>query len=42
MVKSDAPGLKVKKNKDATLRYYWEARTDAVKLGYKPINPPAL
>ncbi len=38
MVKSDAPGLKVKKNKDATLRYYWEARTDAVKLGYKPTS----
>lgn len=36
MVKSDTPGLKIKKNKDGSLRYYWEARTDAVKLGYKP------
>lgn len=36
MVKSDAPGLKVKRNKDGTLRFYWEARSDAVKLGYKP------
>ena len=36
MVKSDAPGLKVKKNKDGTFRFYWEARSDAVKLGYRP------
>ena len=36
MVKSDAPGLKAKKNKDGTLRHYWEARSDAVRLGYKP------
>lgn len=35
-MKSDAPGLKVKKNKDGTFRFYWEARSDAVKLGYKP------
>lgn len=38
MVKSEAPGLKIKKNKDGTLRYYWEARSDAVKLGYKPTS----
>jgi integrase len=36
--KPDAPGLKIKKNKDGSLRYYWEARTDAVKRGYKPSN----
>lgn len=36
MVKSDTPGLKVKRNKDGSLRYYWEARTDAAKLGYRP------
>ena len=36
MVKSEAPGLKVKRNKDGTLRHYWEARSDAVALGYKP------
>lgn len=35
-MKSDAPGLKRKKNKDGSFRYYWEARGDAVRLGYKP------
>jgi len=31
-----SPGLKRKPNKDGTLRYYWEARTDLVKRGYRP------
>ena len=33
---SDAPGLKRKRNADGTYRYYWEARTDLAKRGYRP------
>jgi hypothetical protein len=37
MVKAaDAPGLKRKRNNDGTFRYYWEARTDLTKRGYRP------
>ena len=37
MVKmTEAPGLKVKSNKDGSKRYYWEARTDIAKQGFKP------
>lgn len=32
----EAPGLKRKNNKDGTLRWYWEARSDLVKRGYRP------
>jgi len=32
----DAPGLKRKRNGDGSSRWYWEARTDIVKKGYKP------
>lgn len=35
-MKTEAPGLKVKSNKDGTVRYYWEARTDAARRGYRP------
>lgn len=38
MVKSDAPGLKMKRNADGSIRFYWQARTDATKLGYKPTS----
>jgi hypothetical protein len=36
MVTTDASGLKRKRNQDGTFRYYWEARTDLVKRGYRP------
>jgi hypothetical protein len=36
MVITDAPGLKRKRNRDGTSRWYWEARTDLVKRGYRP------
>ena len=37
MVKaSSAPGLKRKANGDGTFRYYWSARSDLVKRGYRP------
>ena len=37
MVKaSNAPGLKRKANGDGTFRYYWSARSDLVKRGYRP------
>jgi len=36
MVTTDAPGLKRKSNDDGTFRYYWQARTDLVKKGYRP------
>jgi hypothetical protein len=32
----EAPGLKHKRNQDGTSRWYWEARTDLVKRGYRP------
>lgn len=32
----DAPGLKHKKNSGGSSRYYWEARSDLVKRGYRP------
>lgn len=35
---SDAPGLKRKKNDDGTFRFYWEARTDLAKRGYRPTS----
>src|SRR5262245_15548367 len=39
MVKvTESPGLKVKSNKDGSKRYYWEARSDIAKLGYKPAS----
>ena len=31
-----APGLKRKRNRDGTYRFYWQARSDLVKLGYRP------
>jgi hypothetical protein len=31
-----APGLKRKRNKDGTTRWYWEARSDLVRKGYTP------
>lgn len=33
---SDAPGLKRKPNADGSFRWYWEARSDLVKRGYRP------
>src|SRR5829696_4047458 len=36
MVMTEAPGLKRKRNQDGTYRWYWEARTDLVKRGYRP------
>ena len=36
MVTTDAPGLKRKRNDDGTFRYYWQARTDLVRKGYRP------
>ena len=36
MVIRVAPGLKRKSNGDGTFRYYWQARTDLVKKGYRP------
>lgn len=32
----DAPGLKVRRNKDGTKRLYWVARADIRKAGYEP------
>lgn len=32
----DAPGLKVRRNKDGTARLYWVARADIRKAGYMP------
>ncbi|MGA0562835.1 integrase [Ancylobacter sp. VNQ12] len=32
----DAPGLKVRRNKDGTARLYWVARSDIRKAGYLP------
>lgn len=32
----DAPGLKVRKNADGSLRYYWSASEAAARAGYKP------
>jgi hypothetical protein len=37
-IKDDAPGLKRKRNKDGTLRWYWEASSGAVKGGYRPAS----
>lgn len=34
--KLNAPGLKIRRNKDGTQRLYWCARTDLVKRGYQP------
>lgn len=34
----DAPGLKRKRNGDGSFRYYWEARSDVAKRGYRPTN----
>ncbi|MCZ6448806.1 MAG: integrase [Alphaproteobacteria bacterium] len=31
-----APGLKRKRNRDGTYRFYWQARSDLVTLGYRP------
>jgi len=36
MVTTDSPGLKQKRNDDGSYRYYWQARTDLVKKGYRP------
>jgi hypothetical protein len=36
MVTTDAPGLKRKPNGDGAFRYYWEARSDLAKKGYRP------
>jgi len=37
MVKqSNAPGLKGKRNKDGSVRWYWEARSDIARRGYRP------
>jgi hypothetical protein len=33
---TDAPGLKRKLNTDGSFRFYWEARTDLAKRGYRP------
>ncbi|BEV46026.1 tyrosine-type recombinase/integrase [Afipia carboxidovorans] len=33
---SDEPGLKRKSNKDGSFRWYWEARSDLAKRGYRP------
>jgi hypothetical protein len=35
-VNANAPGLKCKRNKDGTFRWYWEANRAAVKRGYQP------
>jgi hypothetical protein len=34
----DTPGLKRKLNKDGTFRFYWEARSDLAKRGYRPTS----
>jgi hypothetical protein len=34
--KLDAPGLKLRSNKDGYVRLYWVARADRVKAGYRP------
>ena len=34
--KFNAPGLKIRRNKDGTQRLYWCARSDLVKSGYEP------
>jgi hypothetical protein len=34
--RSNAPGLKRKRNSDGSVRWYWEARSDLVKKGYMP------
>ena len=34
--KLKAPGLKLRRNRDGTVRLYWGARADAVKGGYRP------
>lgn len=31
-----APGLKSKPNRDGSRRFYWCARSDLVKAGYRP------
>lgn len=36
MVKRDAPGLKIKRNADGTMREYWCARPDIARRGYLP------
>jgi hypothetical protein len=36
MVTTDSPELKQKRNDDGSYRYYWQARTDLVKKGYRP------
>ena len=33
---AEAPGLKRKRNGDGTYRFYWQARSDLVRLGYRP------
>jgi hypothetical protein len=33
---TDAPGLKRKRNRDGSARFYWEARSDLAKRGYRP------
>ncbi|WP_439496827.1 tyrosine-type recombinase/integrase [Bosea sp. (in: a-proteobacteria)] len=33
---TDSPGLKRKRNKDGSVREYWEARADLAKRGYRP------
>jgi hypothetical protein len=38
MVTTDTPGLKRKPNADGTLRFYWQARSDLAKKGYRPTN----
>ena len=35
-VNANAPGLKCKRNKDGTFRWYWGANRVAVKRGYRP------
>ncbi len=34
--KLNAPGLKLRRNRDGSVRLYWGARADAVKAGYRP------
>lgn len=36
----DAPGHKVRQNKDGRMRHYWVARHDLVKRGYTPKSVP--
>ena len=34
--KLKAPGLKLRRNRDGTMRLYWSARADVVKAGFRP------